>query len=259
FRHVLHEDRDPARLGAEDDVLDIRHRSDQADAADVDRLLAGVDRSTADIDIGVADGGQHLRQRHVVGIELVEIDLNIVGFGRAAPRDHLDHAWNRQQPTLHDPVLQRAQIGQTNARGPDQLVAVDLADEARALDIRRRPARQTDVLLQANGRLRFREVVIDAIVEPDPDEGQSVERGRANDVDTGGDGEADLHGNRVIALHLLGGQARGLGGDFEDDWRRVRVGLDIELGERQEAAADEYQQAEEDDRTAGQREREQSL
>src|SRR5215470_5510744 len=99
------------------------------------RMLADVDRAASDVDVGVAKSGQELWQGDAVGVELVEIDFDIVRLGRAAPGYHLDHSGNRQQPALHDPVLKRTKIGQAQVRRPDQLIAVDFADQARALNV----------------------------------------------------------------------------------------------------------------------------
>ena len=55
-------------------------------------------------------------------------------------------------------------------RRPDDLVAVDLADEARLLNLRDLIARQIHVLLQAERRLRIGEVIIDAVLERHPHE-----------------------------------------------------------------------------------------
>ena len=75
--------------------------------------------AAADIDVGVADGADDLRQRDVVGIELVEIDLDLEFLRRAAPGIDLNDALDRQQPALHDPVLDGAKIGQIrNAADP---------------------------------------------------------------------------------------------------------------------------------------------
>jgi hypothetical protein len=57
----------------------------EANTTDIDRLLADIDGATADVDIGVADGADHLRQRDVVGIELIQIDVNVVLL-RGAPQ-----------------------------------------------------------------------------------------------------------------------------------------------------------------------------
>jgi hypothetical protein len=58
--------------------------------------------------------------------------------------------------------------------GSDQLIAVDFADEAGRLNLRRDSTGETDVLLQVDGCLREREIVVDAVLEYDPDEGQAI-------------------------------------------------------------------------------------
>src|SRR5580704_4694149 len=127
--HVLDQDRYPVRL-AEHDVFDIGYSTalcqivvaagiDQADASDVDRLLAHRDLTTADIDVGIAERRDDLRNGDVVGFELVEIDIDVELLGGAAPRIDLYDAWNGQQPTPHDPVLHRAEVGQPEVGRPD--------------------------------------------------------------------------------------------------------------------------------------------
>ena len=232
---------------------------DQADAADIDRLLADIDGAAADIDVGVADRGQHLRQRHAVRVELVQIDFDLILFRGAAPGVHLHDARHGQQPALQDPVLDGAQIGQPEMRRPDNLIAVNFADQARSLDLRLHVVRQADVLLQAQRRLRQREIIIDPVVEGDPNERQAIKRRRADVVHAGRGGEADFHRNGIVALHFLGRQARRLRGDFQDDRRRVRIGLDVQLRIGDEAAADEHQQPEQNDRAARQPEGENGL
>jgi hypothetical protein len=141
--------------------------------------LTYVDGAAADIGIGIADGGGDLRQRDAVGFELVQIDFDLVLPGGAAPGIDLDDAGNRQHPALHDPVLDGAQIAQSEVRWADQLITVNLANQAGAKDLRRYIVRQTDILLEADLRLRKGEIVVDAIREGDTDEGQAVERGGA--------------------------------------------------------------------------------
>src|SRR5262249_37708232 len=106
----------------------------QADAADVHGLLPEADGPATHIGIGIADRADHLRQRDVVGVELVQIDLDLELLGSAAPGVDLDDTLHRQQPALHNPILDRAQIGQAEVRRSDQLVAVNFADQARALN-----------------------------------------------------------------------------------------------------------------------------
>src|SRR5262249_20449109 len=95
----------------------------QADAAYVDRLLAEVDRAPADVDVGVADRADDLRERDVVGVELVEIDFDVIFLRGAAPGVHLYHARHGEEPALEHPILHGAQIGQTEVRRADKLVA----------------------------------------------------------------------------------------------------------------------------------------
>ncbi len=226
----------------------------ETDASDVHGLLADIDRASAHIGIGVADRGQNLRKGDVVGVEFVEVDLDLVFFGGAAPGVDLNDAFDRQQAALHHPVLDGAKIGQPDMGRPNDLITIDLAHQARALNLRRYAVGQADILLQAERRLREGKIVVDAVFEDDADERQPIERRRADDVDAGRGRKPDLHRDGVVALHLLGGLACGLGGDFQDHRRRVRIGLDVQLGERHEAGADEHQQAQEDNRAPGQSE-----
>ena len=94
----------------------------------------------------------YLGQGDAVGIELVEIDLDLEFLGGAAPGVHLDDAGNGQQPALQDPILDGAKIGQAEMRRSYDLVTIDFADQAGALDLRRDVVRQADVLLQADAR-----------------------------------------------------------------------------------------------------------
>jgi len=88
------------------------------------------DLAAADIDVGIADGADHLRQGDVVGVELVEIDFDFVFFGGPAPGVDLDHAFDGQEPSLHDPILHGAQIAQSEVRRPYNLIPVDFANQA---------------------------------------------------------------------------------------------------------------------------------
>ena len=80
----------------EDDVLDVVNSPalrqigvaagiHQADAADVDRLLPDGDLAAPDIDVGIAQSGNDLRYRDVVSVEFVQIDIDVILLGRAAP------------------------------------------------------------------------------------------------------------------------------------------------------------------------------
>ena len=249
FGDVFHKDRHAVRLPKRH-VLDIRDfvalrdirgaaGVHQADAANIHRLLAHIDGASADIDIGVADRADDLRQRHVVGVELVQIDFDVKLLGGPAPSIELDDAGDGQQPPLQYPVLNGSQVGQAEMRRPGHLVPVDFADQAGGLDLRRDVVRQTDVLLQIDRSLGEREVIVDPVVERHPHEGETIERGRADDVDPRRRGEADLDRDRIVTLHLFRRQAGCLGGDFQNDRGRVRIGFDIELGKGEQAGAQE--------------------
>src|SRR5580704_18073899 len=137
-------------------------------------------------------------------------------------------------------------------RRADDLVAIDLADKTGLLDERHLAARQADILLQADLGQRVGKEIVNAVFESNADKRQSVERSRADILHTRGDIEPYFHGDGVVPLHLLGGEARGLGGDFKDDRRGIRIGLDIKAGKGNETAGDEDEQAQQHDRASGQ-------
>ena len=182
----------------------------------------------------------------------MQIDVDVVFLGGAAPGVDLHDAGNGEQAPLQYPILHRAQIGQPEMRRPDHLIAVDFANEARALDLRHHVVRQVDVLLQIDRGLRQREIIVDVVLEHDADERQAVERGRADDVDARRRGEPDLDRDGEVALHLLGRLAGRLRGDLQDHRRRIRIGFDVEPGKGEHAGDDEHQQAQKDQRTTGQ-------
>jgi hypothetical protein len=188
--------------------------------------------SPADIDVGVTQGRNDLGNRDAVGIELVEIDVNIDLFGGAAPRVDLNDTGHGKQATQNDPVLHSPQIGQPEMRRADNLVAEDLAGQARLLDLRNLVGGQHDILLQAQTGLGVGEIEIDAILEGHADERQTVERGRADVFDTRRRIKTDLHRNSVVALHFLGRQTGGLRRNFQNHRRGIGIGLDVQSGER---------------------------
>ncbi len=257
FRDVLDPDRNAVLL-AQDNIFDVIHLValhqivvapvvDQPDAPDVDRLLANGDFAPADIDIGVAQGGDDLRHRQAISFELVRMDIDIELLGRSAPTIDRHDTGNGQEPPGHDPILDRAKIRQPDMLVALHLIAENFAGSAVLLDAGHLVSRQGHVLLQRDGGLAIGEIVIDAILENDADEGEAVEGGRANDLDAGRGIKADLDGTRVVTLHFLRGQARRLGGDFQDDRRRIRIGLDVETLKGAKTGAGKEQQAEYND------------
>ena len=97
-------------------------------------MLANDDLAAADVDIGVAECGDDLRDRDIISVEFVQIDVDVVLLGRAAPRIHGHHPRHGEQSPRDDPVLHGAQVGQPEMRRADHLIAEHLADKARLLD-----------------------------------------------------------------------------------------------------------------------------
>src|SRR5262249_32742314 len=205
------------------------------------------DLAPANIDVGVAKCSYDLRNSNVVGIELIEVDLDVILFRGAAPGVHRHDARHRVQATGHDPILHGAQIGQTEIRRPDDLIAVYLAGEARLLDHWDLRVRQGDGLLQAQRDLRIGKEIIHAVIEGDANERQSVKRGRADIAYARGDIESNFHGDGVVPLHLLGRETRGLRGNVDNDRCRIWIGLDIKAGKGDKSASEENEKAEQHD------------
>jgi hypothetical protein len=184
-RDILDLDRKTVRLGQDDvfDVLDFvtlgdvvgAPAVDQSNTADIDGLLPDRDFAAAHIDVGIAERGDELGDRNIVGFELSEIGVDVELLGGAAPAVDLHHAGNGEKTPGDDIILQCPQIGQPEMRRTDNLIAVDLTDQAGLLDLRDLVARQVDVLLQADRRLRQGEIEIDPIFEGNADKRQAVE------------------------------------------------------------------------------------
>src|SRR3984893_18743964 len=130
-RDVLDLDRKTVEL-AEDDVLDVLKlvtlgdvvgatAVDQTDTADIDRLLADRDLAAPDIDVGIAERGDQLRDRDVIGFQLLQVGIDIELLGGSAPGVDLHHSGNREETTRDHVILHRAQIGQTKIRRAQEL------------------------------------------------------------------------------------------------------------------------------------------
>ena len=98
--------------------------------------------------LALLDGLQHLRQRQPVGDQLVEIDLQFIGLGLAAPAGDVDHAGHGAEAALQHPVLQRLEVEHAVVRRSFQAVAKDFADRAERRNSRLRVARQRRQLRQ---------------------------------------------------------------------------------------------------------------
>ena len=122
----LHAHRHALDLG-DDDVADVADRSHEADAAHVERLLAEREPLAADVLVGVGERRDQLRQRQVLPLELIGVDLDVILLRVAAEADDVDDAGHLTELLLEDPVLRRLQVGQRVALA-DDAVAEDLAD-----------------------------------------------------------------------------------------------------------------------------------
>src|SRR5207237_6698150 len=100
-------------------VADVVHRADLADRAYDRRLRADIHRVGADVDVGVVQPVEHLLQRQPVGQQAVEVDGDVEGLGLAAPAGDVDHAGNRLEAALQEPVLDGLQIGDGVTRRAD--------------------------------------------------------------------------------------------------------------------------------------------
>ena len=211
-------------------------RADQADAAHHGGLRADVDGVAADIDVGIADGLQHLRQRQAVGDQLVEIDLQLVGLGLAAPAGDVDHAGHGAEAALQHPVLQRLEVEHAVVRRPVQAVAKDFADRAERRDGRLHVAGQRRQLRQPVQHLLQRLVIGVVERELQFDVGQSVQRDGADRAQVLDAGDLGLDRDRDVAFDLFRRQSRTLRHDVDHRRGRIGIGLDVELLERDQAA-----------------------
>src|ERR1700682_4493193 len=210
--------------------------TDQADAAHHGGLRADIDGVAADIDVGIAHRLQQLRQRQSVGDELVEIDLQLIGFGLAAPAGDVDHAGYRAEAALQHPVLQRLEVEHAVIRRSFQPVPIDFADRAERRNSgqhvagQRRQLRQpVQYLLQrlfigvVERKLQFD---VEQAVQRDGPDREQVLDARDLGLDRNGD----------VAFDLFRRQARTLRHDVDHRRRRIGIGFDVELFEGDQAA-----------------------
>ena len=98
------------------DLLHVRDAVDEAEAADVERLLAQRESLSAHVLVGVRECRRELRQRRSVALEPVRIDVDVKLAGLAAESHHVDDAGDLPELPLQDPVLRRLQLGERVAR-----------------------------------------------------------------------------------------------------------------------------------------------
>ncbi len=210
--------------------------TDKADAANHRRLRTDVDGVAADIDVGVTDGLQHQRQRQAERRQLVEIHLKLVGLGLAAPARDIDDAGHAAKAALQHPVLQGLQIKNTVVRRSDQPIAEDFADRAQRRNLRLHIARQGTELRQAVEHLLQGFVV--GVVERKLqfDVRESVKRNRAKRPQILQARDLGLDRDGDVTLDFLGRQAGTLRYDVDHRRRGIRIGLDVQLLEGDDAA-----------------------
>ena len=217
-------------------VGEVVDRADQADAAHHGRLRADIDGVAADIDVGIADRLEQLRQRQAVGDQLVEVDLELVGLALAAPAGDVDHAGHGTEAALENPVLDGLEVEHAVVRRADQAIAEDFANWTERRDLRLHVAGQRRELRQAVQDLLQRLVIGVSEGELQFDVGEAVERDGANGREVLQTRDLGLDWNRDVALDLFRRQPRTLRHDVDHRRGRIRISLDVELVERDQAA-----------------------
>ncbi len=237
--HVAEQNRRAVR-GPEHGPLDLACGMDQADAADDGRLGPEVHRLAADVDVGVVQGLQHLRQGHAEGDQLLVVDRDVVGAGLAAPAGDVDDPGHGLEAALQHPVLQGLQVGHRIAGRSQQAVAVDLADRALGRKLRLGPVGQAPQLAQAVDHPLLGLVVGEVVGElhlhvGQTEQGDGPHAGHVRDA-----GHLHLDGDGDVALDLLGRLARALGHHLDQRRHGVGVGLDVQPGEADGAGGEQH-------------------
>ena len=140
FPDILHKHWDAVDL-AENDVLDVANLValrqiiaaaivNQSDAPDIDGLLANADFASADVDVRIAQRGQNLGHGDAIGFELVRVHLDLEFLGGAAPTVDGCDAGNGQQPAQDNPILNGAQIRDSEMLRADDLITIDFAQSS---------------------------------------------------------------------------------------------------------------------------------
>ena len=236
-RDVRQQDRHAVAL-REHRLLDIADRSDYADAAHVHGLLPERDRAAADVGVAHRKCADDLRQRQPVGHHLVEVDLGLILLGLAAERRDVGNARHDAQAPLHDPVFDGLELQQIHVGRPDELEAHDLAYAARRRDDRLHALRKGGVLQPIDGLLASK-IVVDAVLELQPQKPERIDRVGAHVLQARRARERNLDRNGDVALHLLGRLARVLRDDLDDGRGRIGIGLDVERRRCRHAEAQE--------------------
>ena len=97
-----------AALGLHHQALDVGLAAQVAAAAHHVLGLGHLDRTTANVAVGIADRLHHFHQRHAIRTQLDRIDHHLVLLDEAADAGHLGHARRLGQLVADEPVLQGA-------------------------------------------------------------------------------------------------------------------------------------------------------
>ena len=211
----------PARHGDARKLLRREHRQHVMDAEPLvggldvaaDPVLGGV-RVLQEPEVERVRGDRHRAvDRHVVGLELGRVHLELELLPAVAPDDDVRDARNRHQPPAHRPVRDHREVGQVAvvAREPDLHRPAGRGERLeRPRDAgRRRQARdrRRDALVHELAGLER----IGAAVEDQRDRRQARDGGRAHRVEPGRRVERLLHRDRDEGLDLLGRHPEALG------------------------------------------------
>ena len=129
---VAHQDRGPAAVGPDRDLLQVGDRLNVAAAAHDVLGAAELDQAPAHLVVRAADGIDHLAEREAVGEQRRRVDLHLVLLDEAADGGDLGHALHAREPVAERPVLEGAQIGERVRAAPvDERVLVHPADAGR--------------------------------------------------------------------------------------------------------------------------------
>ena len=137
------------------------------------------------------------------------------------------------------------------------MVTQDFADAAGRRNHRRDGCWQRRIF-QPVGDLLADEVVVAAVFELQADKAEREHRVRADVGQPGRAGDSDLQRDGDVAFDLFRRLTRILSDDFNDRWRRVGIGFDIEDRERTVADADKSREGDQGERPPRQAERHQT-
>ena len=187
-----------------------------------------------------------------------QIGLHLVRLDQPAKAHHVGDAGHGLELALHHPVLQRAQFGRRKIVGL-HAVTVDLTDRGR----QRRHVRMDAVgkidVVQAFGDQLAGKVVAGIVVEGDHLVGQPELGMRKQAYGIRNAGQRHFQRDGDLLFHLLGSAP----GKQRDD-RDLRIGdvgkgFDRQVLERNQAAADENEQSQDDEQRLAQREPDEAL